>query len=154
MSRVLPLLFFFLPACASGPSVADSAGKEEARKAFRLGVSHVQGRRMLEAEGYFRQSIQLDPDYLEGYLGLGGLFTDLGRESEAVDIYESALSRLGERPEILEDLATAYERFGKPEQAVNRLRRALEIRSKMPDTPENREWIEKDEAGIKDLSGQ
>jgi len=152
MSRSALFLLLVLLACASPRPAADPEAKEEATRIFQLGLSHATAGRSIEAEAYFRQSIDLDPDFLDGYLGLAGLFVDLGREKESMKIYEAALSRLGERPEIFEDRATAYERFGKLEEAIAELRRAVEIRSKMPDTPENRKWLEQDRAGIEALT--
>ena len=75
--------------------------------------------RLADAETYWRQCIELQPDFAAAYDSLGRLLTSLKRPLEAVAIYQ-ALQKL--RP----DYAEAYHNLGNVLCALNRLAEAEE----------------------------
>lgn len=58
------------------------------RVLYCLGVELAHQKRFVEAEQYFRQSLQVDPSQAVAYIGLGKALSDQGRYWEALEEYE------------------------------------------------------------------
>ena len=72
----------------------------EALKAFSMGQRALRESGEVEAIPFFRQAIQLDPDFALAYTTLGRAYEDVGEDSEAVEDFTKAYdlrSRLSER---------------------------------------------------------
>src|SRR5437588_4013692 len=72
----------------------------EALKAFSIGQRALRDNGEVEAIPFFRQAIQLDPDFALAYTTLGRAYEDVGEDSEAVEDFTKAYdlrNRLSER---------------------------------------------------------
>jgi tetratricopeptide (TPR) repeat protein len=72
----------------------------EALKAFSMGQRALRESGEVEAIPFFRQAIQLDPDFALAYTTLGRAYEDLGEDKEAVEDFTKAYNlrnRLSER---------------------------------------------------------
>jgi DNA-binding winged helix-turn-helix (wHTH) protein/Flp pilus assembly protein TadD len=80
---------------------ADTTTKSlEALKAFSIGQKTLRDRGEVDAIPFFRQAIQLDPDFALAYTTLGRAYEDLGEDDEAVEDFTKAYQlrdRLSER---------------------------------------------------------
>ena len=80
---------------------ADTTTKSlEALKAFSMGQRALREGGEAEAIPFFRQAIQLDPDFALAYTALGRAYEDYGEDREAVEDFTKAYdlrSRLSER---------------------------------------------------------
>jgi eukaryotic-like serine/threonine-protein kinase len=80
---------------------ADTTTKSlEALKGFSLGQKTLRDRGEIDAIPFFRQAIQLDPDFALAYAALGRAYEDLGEDEEAVEDFTKAYElrdRLSER---------------------------------------------------------
>ncbi len=136
----------------SGQTQTTATDQAKAKKSYQMGLSEAQAGRYLEAEAYLREAASMDPNSVDAQLGLAALLSQTGRSKDAVQIYEAALKRVGERPEIYEDMAASYAGASEAELAIESLRKALNLRANMVDTPENRKWIEQDKQLIAELT--
>lgn len=89
---------------------ADTTTKSlEALKAFSMGQKALRERGEIEAIPFFRQAIQLDPDFALAYTALGRANEDIGEDGEAVEDFTKAYNlrdRLSEREKFY--IATLY----------------------------------------------
>lgn len=153
-SVVLLLLAAF--ACKSAPPLTEgeiAANKAKSKQSFTLALQRSKEGKKDSAEALFREAVELDPENLERHIGLAGFLGRTGRSGDAFAIYKNALAKFGERPEIYEEMAFAHNEAGDTDAAVSALHKAVELRSKMPNTPENAQWIQRDQEGIKGLTG-
>lgn len=114
-----------------GPAghVPASGSQEALRLALihrRLGreLKRLKGSRLFKAEQGLLKSLDLDPDYLPGYLLLIGHFRRAGRLKEARPIMDQALRHWPEDPEVLNealDLALASDAFKKAAGLAKRI---------------------------------
>lgn len=84
----------------------------EAYRAYLLGVEALNSRnseRMLEAIEHLKKAIEVDPDYVEGYVGLADLYITLYRSSiwQMKDAFEAAKPMAEKAIELGPDLAEA-----------------------------------------------
>ncbi len=92
----------------------------------RLGreLNRIKGSRLLKVEQGLIASLDLDPDYLPGYLHLISHYRQAGRLKEARPIMDQALRRWPEDPEVLNealDLALASDAFKKAAGLAKRI---------------------------------
>lgn len=151
----------FEDALNSYRSVAEAAkGKEQlvARRNAALAANELAKRRMSvdkldEAESYCQQAIQLDPNTLEAYVTLGGIYHRLGRIDDAVQQYDLAIQQrdaalqanvsreqvenavklaVGYKSNILYQDGVAQARRGNVQLAVTRFQAAAEAAPSSP----------------------
>lgn len=157
--KATPLLFssfLLLLSCRSAPDLSEAevaANKKKSAESFQLALQRSKEGKTDSAEAHFREALELDGSTLERHLGLAGFLARTGRNEEAFAVYRNALKKLGERPEIYEEMAFAHNEAGDASAAIAALKKALDLRAKLPDTPENREWMQRDREGIEGLSG-
>ncbi|MBL9211970.1 MAG: tetratricopeptide repeat protein [Opitutaceae bacterium] len=90
-----------------------------------------------EATAHFAEALRLRPAYFEAHLGLASVLArDPRRVSEAIVHFEAALTLRPRSVDALSRAATAYLQLGRKSEAIERLRRALELE---PDFAEARE---------------
>jgi len=108
---------------------SDTAAKSphKARPALALGNAYHDMGQPEPAIDWLKRSISLNPDYKEAYLSLGTLFSSLGRNLEAVGLYESYLESHPPGRRILSNLALAYYEVDMPAEAIACLDAALQI---------------------------
>lgn len=75
---------------------------------------------------YFRNALALDRDSWEPYYFIGKCLYDRNDNEEALEYFLAARKRESKNPQILTDLALAYERTNHPDLAEARLTEALE----------------------------
>jgi tetratricopeptide (TPR) repeat protein len=92
---------------------------QRAQQSFSRAVQQHQSGRLSEAETNYRQSIELQPKFVEAHYNLGHLLLQLGRLIEAETSYRNAVNL---RPDFVEaqhnlgDLLNQLERFSEAEQ--------------------------------------
>ena len=121
---------------AGQSSSADNAAQEssggDARAFFERGMDAHKNDRDQEAVEDFRQAVQLDPDFAEGYYRLGVVLhitgqTDEAQKSfeEAVKAYEKLTRQDPKNSDAYYFMALCYERLDKYEEAVRALKEAV-----------------------------
>jgi DNA-binding winged helix-turn-helix (wHTH) protein len=89
---------------------ADTTTKSlEALKAFSMGQKALRESGEMEAIPFFRQAVQLDPDFALAYTTLGRAYEDLGEDGQAVEDFTKAYNlreRLSEREKY--NITTLY----------------------------------------------
>lgn len=150
MRIVSALLILFAIGCSS-TRAATPEEKAAAQKVYQSGLSQANGGNSAAAEAFFRQALDLDSSNVNYHIALGGVLLRAGRTADAVKVYQNAMEQVGEMPELYEDLAFAQNQNGDNAAAIESLEKALNLRGKLPDSPENRKWIEQDKKGISDL---
>jgi Tfp pilus assembly protein PilF len=83
------------------------------------------GVKLDEAESLIQQALKIEPN--DGFYidSLGWVYYQKGDYKQAVELLERAVEITVDDPTILEHLADAYEKAGKPERAMSRYREAL-----------------------------
>jgi len=90
-----------------------------------LGTALRQKERHAEAEGHFRQAVEIDPTNYEAWNNLGTALDHLGRRREAVACFERALAGMPLFVVARTNLATTLLRLGEAEEASAQYREAL-----------------------------
>ncbi len=92
---------------------------------FRLGASSERSGRVQEAERWFRQLLELDPEFAPALNYLGYMWADLGMNlSEALDLVLRAVDLEPENGAYVDSLGWAYFRLGRFDEARDHLERA------------------------------
>jgi DNA-binding winged helix-turn-helix (wHTH) protein/tetratricopeptide (TPR) repeat protein len=71
----------------------------EALKAYAVGIAH-ERQSAAAALPYFQRSVELDPNFARGYLGLANQYTDLGKPSRANEYLTKAFQLRGHTSEL------------------------------------------------------
>src|SRR4029078_2318996 len=72
---------------------------------YVLGCIVHQWGRLTEAEGMFKQALQINPAYTEAALNLAVTYNDLGKYREAKEFYKRALAASNSAPRSLDPCA-------------------------------------------------
>jgi len=107
-----------------------NANPGSAEMHYRLAELYQHDAQLESAIGEYRQALGLEADYVEAYLGLGDTYAAAGRFVDAVDVYQQGLSvkSLPGFAEMLNiDLGKAYRQLDRNEEALDSLKRAVEI---------------------------
>jgi choline-sulfatase len=83
---------------------------------------------VVAAEQWYQQALELDPGYPRGWRRLGDLHFERGDWSAALAAYERVLERTPEDFGALLQAGASARRLGQPEQAMERLRQAADLR--------------------------
>ena len=81
---------------------------DDVRLNLALGECHLKQSMLDRADAQFTKTVQLGGDPLEVVLHIARLYYDHGQIRRAIDYYELALTRGGEKPLVLNNLAWAY----------------------------------------------
>lgn len=104
-----------------------------------LGVIYHQQGRLADAEGMFKRALKLNPNYTEAALNLAVTFNDLGKYSEAKEIYARAMSASKSAPKQMDPFArgkianmhaevgSAYHDVGQYVDAIREYEKALNL---------------------------
>jgi tetratricopeptide (TPR) repeat protein len=90
------------------------------------------------AARYYKQAIQLDPDYLEAHANYGGILLDTGDVDESLRQLNTVLQREPANPLALTLIAQAYRFKALYPQAIEAARKAIQIN---PATAEPHLWL-------------
>ena len=96
----------------------------------KRGVRHIRAGRRVEARSDFEAALALDDSHAPAMMNLGNLAFESGDAAEAVHWYEAAIAADPEYPLVHANLASAYKKLGRYEDAVRAMRHAskLEVR--------------------------
>jgi tetratricopeptide (TPR) repeat protein len=86
-----------------------------------------------QAEAYYRQATEADPNDPSGYTELGLVMEDLGRVEEAIALHQQAIEADPTAPEPYVNLASALIAQGDIEGAEDAYRRAIEADPNLPE---------------------
>src|SRR5262245_4628685 len=93
-----------------------------------IALQHHQAGRLHEAEQICRQIIDADPSFPDGWMILGALAQELGKNDEAVACTEQAVRLKPDWPEAHYNLGITYYKRGDQGQAVASFQRAIQLR--------------------------
>ena len=93
------------------------------------------------AEEHLRRAVQLVPQRIEGWLGLGNAQHMQGRFDAAVETYRRALKRSPDNPTALYNMAMAWMDQGRHRDALTNLERVLEVQPEWPGAEWNRALV-------------
>ncbi len=117
------------------------ASKSVWMRRWRATIYRVQALR--EAKISFQQAFSLYRYEATYYFELGKLYYEWGKYDQAVDEYESALQIYPEKAKFSAFLALAQAKLGKLEAALDACNKALDNASYEPDSPEDKDALEK-----------
>jgi len=102
----------------------------DARGLNKRGVRHIHAGRREAARADFQAALALDASYAPAMMNLGNLAFESGDAAEAVRWYEAAIAADPEYPLVHANLASAFKKLGRYEDAVRAMRHAskLEVR--------------------------
>ncbi|MBV8639145.1 MAG: tetratricopeptide repeat protein [Candidatus Eremiobacteraeota bacterium] len=111
----------------------EASHDEEPRDAAafnKRGVRRIQGGAREEARADFEAALRLDASHAPAMMNLGNLAFEAGDAVEAVRWYEAAIAADPNYPLVHANLASAYKKLGRFDEAVRAMRRAskLEVR--------------------------
>jgi len=94
---------------------------------FDCALAHFEAGNHTAAEMACRALLDNEPDLVDGQHLLGVILLQAGRPEDAVEAFSAAVELAPEEPEILGNLAVAYEASGAPQQAANAYRTAINL---------------------------
>ncbi len=80
-----------------------------------------------EAIDYYQHALEIDPEYMNAYLGLGRISMKLGQYDQAEGIYMNALDLNDRNESLYTHLGNLYAMQGKYDDAITSFEKALEI---------------------------
>ena len=104
---------------------------------FKMGVICLKKANVREAERYFNEVLEMEPEYVDVYSNLGLMFAMQGRLSEAISQYLKAIRLDPEHVEAYNNLGIAYAKQGHLNEAVHYFSKALKIKPDFQDAQEN-----------------
>jgi tetratricopeptide (TPR) repeat protein len=116
----------FQQAIQTDPSNPD-AYYNLARTHHQLGKLHNQPSELQQAESYYHQCLDHNPNHQDCYRGLAVLLAEQGRSSDAFKLIEGWVARSPGSPEPRIELARLYEEAGNREAAKNQLIDAVAV---------------------------
>lgn len=128
---ILGLLFVGLLGCATSGHPPDVV--PAARQEVNNGADAFQRGALDTAERHYREAIRLDPDYVEGHIGLGSVLAQRGQDDEAVRSFEEAIKHDSNNSRAYAGLGVALSGLGDVQGAVAAFEKAVEL------SPENAE---------------
>jgi tetratricopeptide (TPR) repeat protein len=100
---------------------------EEAPARFALGMALIKKGDVSKALDYLRQASEMAPDELRYAYVYGIGLNSSGDPAAAIGVLETALDHHGQRPDLLEALATIERDRGRPEAALAHAKKLLEL---------------------------
>ena len=95
---------------------------------FQLGSAYERNQKFKEAEGYFRKSLELSPDFAEALNYLGYMWAERGENlEEARTMIEKALKLEPKNAAFLDSLGWVFFKLGKPREALAPTLKAIEL---------------------------
>ena len=95
---------------------------------FQLGSAYERNQKFKEAEGYFRKSLELSPDFAEALNYLGYMWAERGENlEEARAMIEKALKLEPKNAAFLDSLGWVFFKLNKPREALTHTLKAIEL---------------------------
>lgn len=105
---------------------------DELKTLLRRGLSAHEGNRPEEAEKIYRRALDISPGNAEAEHLLATLLTSLGRNGEALDLFESCLACFGANPAARCNYAIALESSGQIDKAIDQFKQAISYHGDFP----------------------
>jgi tetratricopeptide (TPR) repeat protein len=100
---------------------------------YNLGLAMGGSGRYDEAAAHFEKTLQIDPNFYDGLVGMGVTRTLQGRLPEAIDYFQAAIRSQPDAPKAHAQLALALWKQNRDQAAVEEMRRALQFAPKDAD---------------------
>ncbi len=94
---------------------------------YNMGLELVKVNRIKDAEGYFRRTTEINPDFDQAYSDLGNALWLRGEPEKAANLYRKTLEINPEHPLANYNLGILLETQGKFDEAIVYLRKALSL---------------------------
>lgn len=107
-------------------------------EALAIAVQHHRAGRLPEAEGIYRQVLDVEPDHPDALHLLGVVAQAAGRHDIACDLITAALAARRDFPDASYNLGITLEALGRPEEAIVRYDTALAARPAWAEAHNNR----------------
>ncbi len=98
----------------------------------------------------YKRALELDPQLVEAWLGLGEVYEDKGLYKEAIEEYKRVLEIDDKHTGALYNLALAYEKVD-PREAAAQWERYIQLASSLPS---EKDWVDVARQHLKKLKGQ
>ena len=96
-------------------------------EAFQIAVQHHQAGRLAEAEGIYRQILELAPNHTDALHLLGVIAHQVGQNDAAVELIGKAIALVPNVPEFHSNIGEAYRAMNRNEEAITAYRRAIQL---------------------------
>jgi Tfp pilus assembly protein PilF len=100
---------------------------------YNLGLAMGGSGRYDEAAAHFEKTLQIDPNFYDGLVGIGVTRTLQGRLPEAIEYFQTAIRSQPDAPKAHVQLALALWKQNRDQAAVEEMRRALQFAPKDAD---------------------
>jgi protein O-mannosyl-transferase len=100
---------------------------------YNLGLAMGGSGRYDEAAAHFEKTLQIDPNFYDGLVGMGVTRTLQGRLPEAIEYFQAAIRSQPDAPKAHVQLALALWKQNRDQAAVEEMRRALQFAPKDAD---------------------
>ena len=100
---------------------------------YNLGLAMGGSGRYDEAAAHFEKTLQIDPNFYDGLVGMGVTRTLQGRLPEAIEYFQAAIRSQPDAPKAHVQLAQALWKQNRDQAAVEEMRRALQFAPKDAD---------------------
>jgi len=100
---------------------------------YNLGLAMGGSGRYDEAAAHFEKTLQIDPNFYDGLVGMGVTLTLQGRLPEAIEYFQAAIRSQPDAPKAHAQLALALWKQNRDQAAVEEMRRALQFAPKDAD---------------------
>jgi tetratricopeptide (TPR) repeat protein len=116
----------FQQAVQADPRNAD-AYYNLAATTHRMGLAHRDPNLMLQAEQYYNECLNLNPNHVDCHRGLAVLLTETGRTDKAFTLLRNWAAASPALPDARIELARLYEEYGDLDTAEKQLQQALQL---------------------------
>jgi tetratricopeptide (TPR) repeat protein len=96
----------------------------------RAGLANRDQNSLTQAESFYNQCLDLNPDHVDCHRGLAVLLTETGRVPQAFSLLQGWTARSPQNAEARVELARLYEEYGDPARAETALNEALALNSR------------------------
>jgi len=112
---------------AAWPPGAGAATPGDPAQMFAAALQNHRQRRMPEAEGLYRQVLEIDPNHVDALHMLGVLAYQAGKPESAVDLIGRAIALHGENASFHNNIGEALRYLGRLDEAVAHFTKAAEL---------------------------
>ena len=112
--------------------------------AFKLAVKNHQNNDLQDAQNYYQQVLELDPNHSETLNNLGVIFLGWGENQKAKDCFEKAIEHKPDYVGALNNLGIIFQRLGENQKAKKCFEKAIEHKPDYVDAHNNLGNIFKD----------
>lgn len=109
------------------------AEKARAFDAYTVGLRQTQRGNLSEGLAWYRQAIEISPNYGEAWHGMGSVYYQMARLPDAVRAYHEALQRMPQSAITHYALGVTYHQMGKDQQAIVALQNAVRLNPRNTD---------------------